>query len=82
MIHSPTLDSIVMVEKTLANKKEIGKFQLWRRLPRKMMYQTLQTILRYLEKSGKIRINGTRIKLIEKEKHIECIEQNIPGYIT
>lgn len=53
--HSPTLDSIKMVETIIReNSQEFGKFQLWKKLPKQMMYQTFQIILEYLEESGKI----------------------------
>lgn len=56
--HSPTLDSVRMVEKTIKRySQEYGKYQLWKRLPKKMMYQTFQGILEYLEESGKILID-------------------------
>ena len=54
-LHSPTLESVIMVEKTIQKySQEYGKYQLWKILPRKMMYQTFQHILVYLEQSGKI----------------------------
>jgi hypothetical protein len=54
-MHSPTLDSIVMVERAIRkHSQEYGKYQLWKRLPKKMMYQTFQTILEYLLESNKI----------------------------
>ncbi len=57
-MHSPTLESIQMVEKLIKkHSQEYGKYQLWKRLPRKMMYQTFQQIVDYLEKSGKIMID-------------------------
>jgi hypothetical protein len=57
-LHSPTLDSVLMVEKYLAkHSQEYGKYQLWKHLPKKMMYQTFQVILEYLEESGKILID-------------------------
>ena len=58
ILHSPTLDSVLMVEETIQKySQEYGKYQLWQKLPRKMMYQTFQVILDYLEKSGKIIID-------------------------
>ena len=58
ILHSPTLDSVIMVEHTIKNhSQEFGKYQLWKRLPKKMMYQTFQVILHYLEESGKILID-------------------------
>ena len=78
ILHSPTLESVIMVEKTIQKySQECGKYQLWKRLPKKMMYQTFQTILDYLENSGKIFIdkdgciiwtyNPERIKRLIKE---------------
>ena len=56
--HSPTLDSIRMVEKTIRKySQEYGKYQLWKKLPKKMMYQTFQIILHYLEESNKVLID-------------------------
>jgi hypothetical protein len=58
ILHSPTLESVVMVEKTIQRySQECGKYQLWKKLPRKMMYQTFLVVLDYLEESGKILIN-------------------------
>lgn len=59
ILHSPTLESVLMVEKLIQNNsQEFGKYQLWKRLPKKMMYQTFQVILNYLEQSGKIMIGN------------------------
>ena len=58
ILHSPTLESVLMVEKTIQQySQKYGKYQLWRKLPRKMMYQTFQIILNYLEESGKIMVD-------------------------
>lgn len=58
--HSPTLNTVLMVEETL---KGIGQVitlaELKRKLPKKIMHQTLVTILDYLQISGKI-IIGTK----------------------
>ena len=58
--HSPTLNTVLMVEETL---KEIGEVitvaELKRRLPKKVMHQTLLHILDYLQVSGK-KIIGTK----------------------
>ena len=58
LLHSPTLNSVLSVEKTIYKySQEYGKYQLWKKLPKKMMYQTFLVILDYLEKSGKIMID-------------------------
>ena len=61
-VHSPTLESILMVEKAAKKHSGIyGKYQLWKKLPKKMMYQTFQTILNYLVESNKIVIDDDKI---------------------
>ncbi len=59
--HSPTLDSILMVEAAIKQSNTPpSKVQLWRSLPRRMMYQTFQSIVQYLEASNKIIFDGRR----------------------
>ena len=58
--HAPTLTTVLMVEHVLKNAEEvISVAELKRRLPRKVMHQTLLQILDYLQMSGKI-IIGTK----------------------
>ena len=58
--HSPTLNTVLMVEKTLKEAGELVTLaELKRRLPKKVMHQTLIQILDYLQISGKI-IIGTK----------------------
>src|SRR3989338_7354668 len=56
--HSPTLDTIQMVEHTLQTMTEdfITIAELKRKLPRQVNHYTLMTILRYLEQSNKLLI--------------------------
>ena len=55
---NPTLESVLMVEELIQKySQECGKYQLWKKLPRKMIYQKFQVILDYLEKSSKIMID-------------------------
>jgi len=62
ILHSPTLESILMVEKAAKKYSGMyGKYQLWNKLPKKMMYQTFQTILDYLLESNKIIIENDKI---------------------
>ena len=52
---SPTLDTIVMVEKTIEKYNgEYNRTEIWKRLPRKVMWQTYLIILSYLESINKI----------------------------
>ena len=54
--HSPTLNTVIMVEEVLRNIDEsvITIAELKRRLPKKVNHNKLKTILRYLEESNKI----------------------------
>lgn len=64
ILHSPTLESVIMVEKLIKKySQEYGKYQLWKKLPKKMMYQTFQVILDYLQESGKIIVDKDGIVL-------------------
>ena len=54
-LHQPRLDTVVMIEETIKkNSGEFGKFQLWRKLPRGIQYQTYLLVLDYLQYSNKI----------------------------
>ncbi len=54
-IHSPTLETVQMVEGTIKDAKEvISVAELKRRLARQVNHYTLKAILRYLQASGKI----------------------------
>ena len=80
ILHSPTLESVIMVEKTIQKySQECGKYQLWKKLPKKMMYQTFQTILDYLENSGKIIIDrdGIVIWTYNPEQIRKLISQGV-----
>ena len=62
ILHSPTLESVIMVENTIKKySQEFGKYGLWKKLPKKMMYQTFQVILEYLVNSNKIMIDNEGI---------------------
>ena len=54
--HSPTLNTVLMVEDTLKNMNEsvITIAELKRRLPRQINHNPLKIILKYLELSNKI----------------------------
>jgi hypothetical protein len=83
IIHSPTLNTVLMVEDTL--RKQDGPISLEalkRSLPKKVMDQSIRIILAYLENKGSILI-GTKgiswiandnpkfLRMIKKAKVIE-----------
>ncbi|MFW5846863.1 MAG: hypothetical protein ACOCUU_01765 [Nanoarchaeota archaeon] len=54
-IRSPTLQTVLMVEKFIdKHSGEYKKTELFRKLPRKVMWQTFQVIMEYLESIYKI----------------------------
>jgi len=59
LAHSPTLNTILMVEEILKNGDLMTVAELKKKLPKKVMHQTLLQILDYLQLSGKI-IIGTK----------------------
>ena len=62
ILHYPRLDTILMVEEAIRDAKEYpSKRQLKMALPKEIMYQTFNLILKYLEESGKIIIKDGRI---------------------
>ena len=76
---SPTLDTVLMIEKTIEKYSgEINKTEIWKKLPKKVMWQTYLVVLDYLENINKIGIakggiviylwNPKLSKLIEKRK--------------
>ncbi len=54
-VRSPTLDTVMMVERAIdKNSGEYNRTELWKNLPKKVMWQTYLVILEYLESINKI----------------------------
>ena len=72
LLHYPRLDTVLMVEEAI---KKAGKYpskrQLWIALHKKVMYQTFNLILEYLEESGKIVIKDGEVIWIWNPKLVE-----------
>lgn len=72
LLHYPRLDTILMVEEAIKKRGEYpSKRQLWLSLPRRIMYQTFNLILEYLEESGKIVIKDGKIIWIWNPELVE-----------
>ena len=80
-VRSPTLDTVLMVESTIEkNSGEYTRTDLWKNLPRQVMWQTFLVILDYLESINKIALdkegkiayiwNPTLAKRLSKRKEI------------
>ena len=59
---SPTLETVSMVERNIEKHSgEFNKTELWKKLPRKVMWQTYSVILDYLQSINKIAISNKGI---------------------
>ena len=68
ILHYPNLKTVLMVEHTLKNAGQIiTKKELNDSLKNKVMWQTMEVILKYLEQSGKIIIGKKGILWIYNE---------------
>ena len=68
ILHYPTLRTVMMVEDEIRKADAvISKNELKRRLPVKIMHQTLSLILEYLESSGKIMIGVKGISWLQND---------------
>jgi hypothetical protein len=55
ILHYPRLDTVIMVEETIRKLDYYPtRMELWKALPKKMMYQTFSMIIDYLVSLGKI----------------------------
>ncbi|MBS3079355.1 hypothetical protein J4218_04490 [Candidatus Pacearchaeota archaeon] len=58
LARSPTLDTVLMVEKTIEDYSgEFNRTDLWKKLPKKVMWQTYLVVLDYLQSINKIGIS-------------------------
>jgi len=56
---SPTLQTVLMVERTIEKYSgEFSRTELWKNLPKKVMWQTYLVILDYLQSINKIAIDS------------------------
>ncbi len=61
ILHYPRLDTVIMVEETIKKVDNYPtKTELWKALPKKMMYQTFCMIIDYLIENNKIFIGKDR----------------------
>ncbi|HVC58010.1 MAG TPA: hypothetical protein VND15_00870 [Candidatus Acidoferrales bacterium] len=86
LARSPRLDTIFMVEKSVfkySSDKTVT--QIWKLLPKKVMWTTFKTVLDYLEYSGKIIVEEDRtltwiwnpIKIAELKKKDLVVVQKL-----
>ena len=81
---SPTLQTVLMVERFIEKKSgEFRKTDLFKNLPKKVMWQTFQVIMEYLASIGKIAYDNEGYvvyiwnpKLVAKYRHRKDLEWN------
>ena len=57
-VRSPTLDTVLMVEKIINKYSgDYNRTELWKKLPKKVMWQTYLVVLDYLQDINKIAID-------------------------
>lgn len=75
---SPRLDTILMIEQTLFKYRSDKTItQIWRLLPKKVMWTTFTTVLDYLEYSGKIHMEKDKtVTWLWDPRRIEELKKN------
>lgn len=62
LAHTPTLATVEMIEQGIKKAEDYPtKSALWRLLPKRVMWGTLNVALNYLERSGKILFDDNKI---------------------
>ncbi|MFH0973538.1 MAG: hypothetical protein V1817_01990 [Candidatus Micrarchaeota archaeon] len=78
VLRYPRLDTVLMIEKALyKHRSDKTITQIWKSLPKKVMWQTYSLVLDYLEHSGKIYLEPDKTvtwlwnpKLLERVKSL------------
>ena len=56
---SPTLDTVLMIERAIEEYSgEFNRTELWKKLPKKVMWQTFLVVIDYLQSINKIAIDS------------------------
>jgi hypothetical protein len=65
ILHYPRLDTVIMVEETIKKLDYYPtRMELWKALPKKVMYQTFSMIINYLISLGKIIIDSRDNRIV------------------
>ena len=64
-IHYPNLKTVIMIESFISKqKKPVSKNHILSNVPKKIMRQSLNTILKYLEVSGKVYVGSKGVEWV------------------
>ncbi len=83
VLHYPRLDTVLMIEDAIKNAKDYPKrTELWKRLPKKVMYQTYKIVIDYLIESRKVMLTKDD-KLVwvfaNNKKLKKLIKESVPA---
>ncbi len=83
VLHYPRLDTVLMIEDAIKNAKDYPKrTELWKKLPRKVMYQTYKVVIEYLIKSNKVMLTKDD-KLVwvfaDNKKLKKLLDKSVPA---
>lgn len=84
ILHYPRLDTVLMIEDAIKKAKNYPKrTALWKKLPKKVMYQTYRTVIGYLIDSKKVMLTkDDRLVWIfaDNSKARKLIDQSVPAH--
>jgi len=83
VLHYPRLDTVLMIEDAIKNANDYPKrTELWKKLPKKVMYQTYRIVIDYLIDSRKVMLTRDD-KLVwvfaDNEKLKKLIKESVPA---
>ncbi len=83
VLHYPRLDTVLMIEDAIKNAKDYPKrTELWKKLPKKVMYQTYKIVIDYLIESRKVMLTKDD-KLVwvfaDNKKLKKLIDESVPA---
>ena len=83
VLHYPRLDTVLMIEDAIKNARDYPKrTELWKRLPKKVMYQTYKIVIDYLIESRKVMLTKDD-KLVwvfaDNKKLKKLIKESVPA---
>ena len=83
VLHYPRLDTVLMIEDAIKSAKDYPKrTALWKKLPKKVMYQTYKIVVDYLIDSRKVMLTKDD-KLVwvfaDNEKLKKLISESVPA---
>ena len=85
VLHYPRLDTVLMIEDAIKNAKDYPKrTELWKKLPKKVMYQTYKIVVDYLIDSRKVMLTKDD-KLVwifaDSKKLKKLIDESVPANV-